>query len=135
MNKIIDTLYKETLKAYKHDEVPVGCVITRDNKIIAKAHNTRQKTHKCINHAEINAIIKAEKKLKDWRLDGCDIYVSLKPCSMCAEVIKHARIANVYYLLDSNFNSNGKNQLFQKLSLKDDVKFTIILSNFFKNKR
>ncbi len=135
MEKIEKILLKEAIKAYKEDEVPVGCVITKEEKIIAKAHNTRQKKHKCINHAEINAIIKAEKKLKDWRLNGCTMYVTLKPCSMCNEVIKQARIKNIFYIIDSKFSDTIKNVDAQIMKTDNDNIFNQLLVDFFKKKR
>ena len=135
MKCIENILYKEALKAYKHKEVPVGCVITKNGKIIAKAHNIRQKTCLCINHAEIIAVLKAEKRIKDWRLDECDLYVTLKPCNMCYEVIKQARIRNVYYILNSNFNNNVKCATYVEYNVDNSLRFRELLSDFFKNKR
>ena len=104
---ILEIVLKEAKKAYKKGEIPVGCVIVRDNEIISEAHNTKQKSHSCINHAEIIAITKAEKRIKDWRLNDCELYVSLEPCNMCKEVIRQARIKKVYYLEKSNFNNES----------------------------
>ena len=97
-----DTYYmtialKEAMKAYKKNEVPVGCVIVYNDKIIAKAHNTRQYTKRATNHAEIIAINKACKKLKSWMLDDTSIYITLEPCLMCTGAIMQARIKNVIY--------------------------------------
>ncbi len=128
-------IYKEALKAYKKEEIPVGCVITRNGEVISRAHNTRQSKHSCINHAEILAILKAEKKLKDWRLDGCELYVSLKPCNMCKEVIKQARIDKVYYIVDSNFNDERKQAITAQFCGDCKEKYTELLSRFFKKKR
>ena len=135
MKNIETILYNEALKAYKKNEVPVGCVIVKDRKIIAKGHNTRQKSHCCINHAEISAIIKAEKKLKDWRLDGCEMYVTLQPCHMCAEAIKQSRISRVYYITNSKFNESSFSVSYNKLETNNASKFSNLLSTFFKNKR
>lgn len=88
---------KLAVKAYKIDEVPVGAVIVKDGIIIAKGYNQREKTQSALKHAEIIAIEKACKKLKSWRLDGCDLYVTLEPCLMCAGAILQSRIKNVYY--------------------------------------
>ncbi len=88
---------KEASKAYSINEVPVGCVIVFDNKIIARAHNKRETTQNTIAHAEILAIQKASKKLKSWRLEDCSIFVTLEPCSMCSGAIIQARIKNLYY--------------------------------------
>ena len=83
-------------KAYSKGEVPIGAVIVRNNKIIAKAYNNREQTQQAINHAEIIAIKKACKKLKSWRLNDCEMYVTLEPCSMCAGAILNARLKSVH---------------------------------------
>ena len=85
------------LKAYLKDEIPVGAIIVKNNKIISKAYNRREKSQIATHHAEVLAINKACKKLKSWRLDDCDIYVTLEPCPMCAGAILNARIRNVFY--------------------------------------
>ena len=79
-------------KAEEIDEVPIGCVITYEGKIIARGYNRRNTDHNTISHAEINAIRKASRKLGDWRLEGCTIYVTLEPCQMCAGAIVQSRI-------------------------------------------
>ena len=89
--------YKEALKAFEEDEVPVGCVIVQDEKIIAKAHNKKVLKNSAIFHAEIECINKATKKLNNWNLCNCDMYVTLEPCMMCAGAIINSRIRNVYY--------------------------------------
>ena len=91
----------EAKKAYKKCEVPVGCVIVKGDKVVAKTHNLREKYNSLLGHAEVIAINKATKKLKNWRLDGCDMYVTLEPCNMCKYIIKESRIDNTYYLLYS----------------------------------
>lgn len=78
-------------------DVPIGAVIVKDGKIIAEDVNTREKEQQTVNHAEILVINKANKILKNWRLDGCDIYVTLEPCPMCAAAIIQSRISNVYF--------------------------------------
>ena len=96
----MDAMKEATLlgyTAYSKGEVPIGAVIVRNNKIIAKAYNKREKSQIATHHAEILAIEKACKKLKSWRLDDCDIYVTLEPCPMCAGAILNARIKNLYY--------------------------------------
>jgi len=97
MNQFMEEAIKLAKKAYKKGEVPIGAVIVRNNKIIAKAYNVREKTQSAIAHAEILAIKKACKKLKSWRLDDCDIYCTLEPCFMCAGAILNARIKNLYF--------------------------------------
>ncbi len=87
----------EAKKALKEDEVPVGCVIVKDNKVIARAYNRRESTFDPTSHAEINAIRKATKKEKSWRLVGATLYVTVEPCSMCAGAILWARIKRIVY--------------------------------------
>ncbi len=93
---------EEAKKAYLKDEVPVGCVIVYKDKIIAKAHNKREKNKHTCAHAEMLAIKKANKKLKSWRLEDCDIYITLEPCAMCAGAIMQARMRTVIYALEDN---------------------------------
>ena len=87
---------KEAQKAYDKEEIPVGAVIVKDNKIIAKAHNLKELKKTAIAHAEILAIQKANKKLQNWRLLNCDLYVTLEPCMMCLGAIISSRIKNIY---------------------------------------
>lgn len=87
---------KEAKKAYKKLEVPVGVVIVKDNKIIARGYNQKEMKNNPIKHAEIIAIEKACKKLNNWRLNDCEMYVTLEPCPMCAGAIINSRIKKVY---------------------------------------
>lgn len=86
---------KQAMKAYALREVPIGCVIVYDGKIIARGYNRRNTDKNTVSHAEINAIRKASKKLGDWRLEGCTLYVTLEPCQMCAGAIIQARVDRV----------------------------------------
>jgi tRNA(adenine34) deaminase len=95
--KFIKKALKEAKKAYLLDEVPIGCVIVKDDKIIARSFNTREKDKLVISHCEINAIKKASKKLNDWQLNECELYVTLEPCPMCAGAIYQARIKKVVF--------------------------------------
>jgi len=88
---------KEAAKAGRIDEVPVGAVIVKDGKVIAKAYNRRETAKNPVSHAEILAIEKAAKALHGWRLLGCELYVTLEPCPMCAGAIINARIPRVYF--------------------------------------
>lgn len=93
---------KEAKKAYEKGEAPVGAVIVKDGKIIARAHNLREIKNDPTGHAELTAIQKAAKKLKAWRLTDCDLYVTLEPCPMCAGAIIQSRIKRVYYGADDS---------------------------------
>lgn len=87
---------KEAYKAREKDEVPVGAVIVKDGEIIARAHNLREINKSPLAHAEILAIGKASEYIGDWRLNGCELYVTLEPCVMCAGAIIQSRISKVY---------------------------------------
>ena len=95
--KYIKMAYKEALIAYQEDEVPVGCVIVKDGKVIAKSHNKREQKQSALAHAEILAIEKACKKVNAKFLDGATIYITLEPCLMCMGAIIQARISRVVY--------------------------------------
>lgn len=82
-------------KARALEEVPIGCVIVREGKIIARGYNRRNTDKNTLSHAELNAIRKASKKLGDWRLEGCTMYVTLEPCQMCAGALVQSRIDEV----------------------------------------
>ena len=87
---------KQAKKAYELGEVPIGCVIVFEDKIIGRGYNRRVTDKNTLSHAELNAIRKASKKLGDWRLDGCEMYITLEPCQMCAGAIVQSRIKKVY---------------------------------------
>lgn len=93
--KYMKEALKQAKKAYALMEVPIGCVIVYEDKIIARGYNRRNTDKSTISHAEMNAIRKASKKLGDWRLEGCTMYVTLEPCQMCAGAIVQARVTNV----------------------------------------
>lgn len=146
MNEFMEMALLEAEKARKREEVPIGAVIVKSGKVIAKGFNKREKTKSALNHAEIVAIRKACKKLKDWRLEGCEIYVTLKPCPMCAGAIANARIDKVYYSADeTNTSDNLAEQIFASTRLNHKVemekldayseKCAQMLSAFFRSKR
>ena len=83
---------QQAKKAYLLEEVPIGCVIVQDGKIIARGYNRRNTDKNTLSHAELIAIKKAAKKLGDWRLEGCTMYVTLEPCQMCAGAMMQARL-------------------------------------------
>jgi len=97
LEQYIKLALDEACKAYKKGEVPIGAVIVKDGKVIARATNLRERKRNALYHAEILAIKRACKKLKSWRLIGCDMYVTLEPCPMCAGAIQQARISNLFF--------------------------------------
>ncbi len=132
--KIIEKLYNLSLKAYKKGEIPVSAIIVKNNKVISKAYNKRNKSHNPMDHAEIIAIKRACKRLHTWKLNECVLYVSLEPCDMCREVINQSRIENVIYFTKNNKIINFKtNYKFSNSSY--NIKFSKLLTNFFETKR
>lgn len=95
--KYMSLALKEAEKAFNKGEVPVGCVIVKDDVVLAKAHNLRQTKKSALAHAEILAIQKASKKLNSWILEDCVMYVTLEPCAMCAGTIIQSRIKKLVY--------------------------------------
>lgn len=93
--KYMKEAIRQAKKAYAIDEVPIGCVIVYEDKIIARGYNRRNADKNTLAHAELNAIKKASKKLGDWRLEGCTMYVTLEPCQMCAGALVQSRIDRV----------------------------------------
>lgn len=94
--KYMHAAIREAKKAYALNEVPIGCVIVRDDKIIARGYNRRTIDGNTLSHAEMTAINKACKRTGDWRLEECELFVTLEPCPMCAGAIVQARIPKVY---------------------------------------
>ena len=133
MNKYKNILKRLNQKAIENGDIPVSAIITRNNKIIAKAYNQKYKNNNPFDHAEILAIKKASKKIKTPNLSECEMYVSLYPCSMCREVIKESKIKKVYYYTENNKSINNK---IQYIKIDDnDLFFSKELSSFFDNKR
>ena len=93
--KYMKAAIREAKKAYKLDEVPIGCVIVQNDKIIARGYNRRNTDKNTLAHAEVAAIKKASKKTGDWRLEDCTMYVTLEPCQMCAGAIVQSRLGKV----------------------------------------
>lgn len=136
MDKYMKIAFKQAKKAYKKGDVPVGCVIVKDNKIIAQAHNQKEKKHSAIMHAEIIAINKACKKLKTWHLDDCILYSTLEPCMMCCGAIVQSRIKKIVFSLENE--KYGCHKLLKNIEIIKDVNSNEskkILNSFFINKR
>ena len=107
MNEFMKMAIEQAKIALKKEEVPIGAVIVKDGKVISRGFNKREKSKNALMHAEIVAINKACKKLKDWRLENCEMYVTLEPCPMCAGAILNARISKVFYgAKDKTSNDN-----------------------------
>ena len=132
--KIIEELYNLSLKAYKKGEIPVSAIIVKDNKVISKAYNKRNKSHNPMDHAEIIAIKRACKRLHTWKLNECVLYVSLEPCNMCREVINQSRIENVIYFTKNSKIINFKTD-YKFLDSSYNIKFSKLLTIFFETKR
>ena len=135
MNKYIDRLLELANEAEIIKDIPIGAIVVKDGEIIGEGFNNRVITNDPTGHAEINAIKSATAKLGDWRLNDCDLYVTLEPCDMCMEVIKESRISNVYYLLENKekhkYNRTNTSTL---VCDKNIVKnYQQKLSNFFEN--
>jgi len=150
---IMDNYVKYMLEALKEaelakleDEVPIGCVIVKDNQIIARAHNQREVSNNPLGHAETLAIKKASEVLNDWQLVDCDLYVTIEPCIMCGGAIIQSRIRKVIYgapdlkggafgssinILDAQ-NINHRPEIV-KGSLEEEC--TKIIKDYFKSKR
>lgn len=144
-NKFMELALIEANKAFQLNEVPIGAVIVKDNKVIARAHNMREIDNLTTSHAEILAIQKANKKLKSWRLDTCTLYVTIEPCPMCAGAIIQSRMKQVVYGardLKAGAHSSITNIFELPLNHKVEVKQGImeeecaeIISRFFKKLR
>ncbi len=143
-NKFMEEALKLAQKANKKGEVPIGAVIVRNGKIISKGFNKREKTQNAIMHAEIVAIEKACKKLGSWRLDDCEIYVTLEPCLMCLGAIINSRIKKLVFGASDNksctkeFLLSKNNSLNHNLEIESGIleeDCAKLLKEFFKNAR
>lgn len=146
MIDFISEAIKEAKKALKKDEVPIGAVIVKDGKIIAKGYNRREHSQNALDHAEMIALNRACKKLSSWRLDGCDIYVTLEPCPMCCGAIANARISRLIFACKETTSQDNlcekilsSNRLNHKVEIIFDntheVQCQNMLSEYFKSKR
>ena len=130
-------------KAFAKGEIPIGAIVVRGEEVIAKAYNKRNSSKNAIHHAEILAIEKACKVVGDWRLEGCDMYVTLLPCPMCAGAIVNARIEHVFYGAENENKALFENIMSQS-ALNHKTNFeggilnaecALLLQNFFAQKR
>lgn len=145
MEKFINQALQLAQKAANIGEIPVGAVVVKNGKIIGEGYNKRERKQMATKHAEIIAIEKACKKLKSWRLDDCEIYVTLEPCPMCAGAIANARIKTLYYATEEKTsNDNLLETILSSTRLNHKVEIKrcggakeaeTLLKEFFKNKR
>ncbi|MEE1224680.1 MAG: nucleoside deaminase [Clostridia bacterium] len=144
--KFMKEAIKLAKKAQLLDEMPVGAVIVKDGKIIARGYNKRETKKNALLHAEIDAINKACRKLGGWRLVGCDMYVTLEPCPMCAGALLNARVENVYFgaydeksgCAGSALNLFNMNLCNYSLNVQGGIlqeECTLVIKDFFKNLR
>ncbi len=136
---------EEAEKAREKGEVPVGAVIVKNGEIIAKAHNLKESLNDPTAHAEILAIREACNKLNNWRLHGCEMYVTLEPCPMCAGAILQSRLSKIYIgTFDDttgaagsvvNILQNHNLNHFLEVVWENDEKCSEILTEFFKDRR
>ena len=133
-NKIVNKMKKLNKKALLNGDIPVSCIITKNNIIISSDYNKKYKNNNPFDHAEILAIKKACKKLKTPNLGDCELYVTLYPCTMCQAVINEARIKKVYYILNQNKIINN-NISYEHMFDNSFKYFQNEIKTFFKDKR
>ena len=139
MDNLINILIKESKKSLLTNDVPVAAIIVENGKIIAKAHNSREKYQNVISHAEIIALQKACKKKKTWHLDDCEIYVTMEPCLMCMNAISQSRIKKIYYVLENKTFKKIQNVMNDKIEIMrledSNDELNNLIKNFFIEKR
>ncbi len=145
-NSFMDLAFFYAEKAYECDEVPIGAVIVKNNEVISYGFNHKEQNQSVLEHAELIAIKEAEEKLHNWRLDDCELYVTLDPCPMCASAIKQSRIKTVYSALNNSDNNKLEliKNIFKKDQINSEVQFITnldierskkLLNSFFKKQR
>ena len=137
MNNYFIECIKEASLAEMNGDVPIGSVVVFNNEIIGRGHNNRLLSKDVTAHAEVLAIHEAAEKIGDWRLEKCDLYVTLEPCAMCKEIIKESRINRVHFLIskDNYKHSSNKTEFccYENKSFQQDIlNYKEKLSNFFK---
>ena len=143
-DKFMKAALKCAQKGLEEGEVPIGAVVVLDGNIISRGHNRKTKKQIATAHAEVEAIEKACKKLKSWRIPECEIYVTLEPCPMCMGAMLNARIKKVYFgayeakgrsLTDKLANANLVNHVIEVEGGVMEEECSSVLSNFFKQMR
>ena len=123
-------------KAGGYQEVPIGCVIVRDGKIIARGYNRRNMDKSTLSHAEMIAIRKASKKTGDWRLEDCIIYVTMEPCMMCSGAIEQSRMKKIVYgVKNENYGSTDQLKNIEIISQVCEKECRELVQSFFKKRR
>ena len=137
MDDVYKLLIKLSNKAIKHNEVPVAAVLVSDGKIVSYAYNKRHKSNCVFDHAEIIAISKYSKKINEWRLNKCSLYVTIEPCEMCKLFIRESRISNVYYLCEKSSDKKmySKTNFYKIDNNILENEYKKISDLFWKNKR
>lgn len=138
MNKYVDRIIELSQIAFNNDDIPVGAIVVKNNLIIGEGYNKRNKNKSVIGHAELEAIEEACKTIGDWRLDNCEMYVTLKPCMMCTGAIVDSRIKKVYYLCDRTNVCFKGDEYLNLIKISDVDKSNEYLKKlrfFFENKR
>lgn len=115
--EFMDLAFEYAEKAFENNEVPIGAVIVKNGDVISYGYNSKEGKQSVLEHAELIAIKEAEEKLHNWRLDDCEMYVTLDPCPMCASAIKQSRIKTVYSALN---NLDDNNELIIKKIFETD---------------
>lgn len=136
--KVLSLLASNAKKALRKGEVPISAVVFDCNGcIVSSGFNNRQGKRNVLGHAEVISILKAEKKVKDWRLNDCYMVVSLEPCKMCKAIIEECRIKRVYYFLKSGVNHSSSNDFFCEVEgyEKEKSELKNLLTDFFDNMR
>lgn len=147
--KYIKIALEEAKKAYEKGEIPIGAVIVKNNQVISSSHNLKETLGCATRHAEIIAIEKASEVINDWRLNECEMYVTMEPCIMCCGALIQSRINKVYYILDNSkfggiggmnriLENNHNNHIVQIEKINDftlESKYKQILKEFFSDKR
>lgn len=145
MNNFMNIALEEAELGYKEGEIPVGAVIVSNNKILCRTHNEKEKYKNALKHAELLAIDYATNLMGDWRLNECDIYITMEPCLMCVGALIQCRIKNIYYLIDNpkfgglkKINMNEYNHKINIIKIDNERlinNYKELLKTFFKDKR
>ena len=142
IDRFMGEALKEASRAYQKKEIPIGAVIVKDGKIIARAHNKREKTKNALSHAEVLVINKACKRLKNWRLIDCDIFVTVEPCIMCLGALFNSRIRKLYFGAPNksngvviDYNTTIQNHKIEAIGGVKENEAKLLMARFFKESK